>query len=280
MLEKLPPEVLLHVAFYLSFENVKKCREVSKSWQAQIENFGLFNSAVIVITPENENQFWESKLFKLVNTIRMTKFKNSKTDQSKYKGFLRLLAEKQNKERHWRLECVYIGNSLLVDVDSSSLIIPFLSNISTLHLIGSTIVDSVLVELMNELFHKCDLSLGTFLVHSRMINSTIIMRDTGRYISSSMGILQVNVKIEVEIKNQQDRDDYLRKIKIIDSNQEFYSTTVNEAAALNPRRMGFLMELENRIKPNTIIKVELDGERSKELFFRLLAADKMNVKVM
>ena len=77
MLEKLPPEVLLNVAFYLSFDNVKKCREVSKSWQAQMENYGLFNSAVIVITPENENQYWKSKLLRFVNTLRITKFKNS-----------------------------------------------------------------------------------------------------------------------------------------------------------------------------------------------------------
>ena len=115
MLEKLPPDVLLHVAFYLSFDNVKKCREVSKSWQAQMENYGLFNSAVIVITPENENQYWKSKLLRFVNTLRVTKFKNSKTDQSKYKGFLRLLAEKQSTNKHLRLECVSIKDFLLVD---------------------------------------------------------------------------------------------------------------------------------------------------------------------
>ena len=92
-----------------------------------------------------------------------------------------------------------------------------------------------------------------------------------------MGIFQVNVRIEIE--NQQNREDYFRKIKFIDSNQEYYSTTINESASLNPRIMGFLMEIENRIKPNTIIKIELDGERSKSLFFRLMAADSMNVKV-
>lgn len=254
MLEKLPPEVLLHVAFYLSFENVKKCREVSKSWQAQMENNGLFNSAVIVITPENENQYWKSKLLRFVNTLRITKFKNSKTDQSKYKGFLRLLAEKQSTKKHWRLECVSIEHFLLLD--SSSLVIPFLSNISKMHFIGSTICDFVLVELMNEIFHKTDLSLETFLVHSRMINSTIMKTDTRRYVSSSMGIFQVNVRIEIE--NQQDHEDYFRKIKFIDSNQEYYSTSINESASLNPRIMGFLMEMENRIKPNTIIKIEKD----------------------
>ena len=275
MLEKLSPEVFLNVTFYLSFDNVKKCREVSKSWQAQMENYSLFNSAVIVITPENENQYWKSKLLRFVNTLRITKFKNSKTDQSKYKGFLRLLAEKQSTNKHWRLECVSIEDFLLVD--SSSLIVPFLSNISKIQLIGSTIVDSVLVELLNELFHKCDLSLETLLVHSRVINSTIMKKDTGRHISSSIRMIQVNVRIE--IANQQVHEDYFRKIKIIDSSQKYYSTTINESASLNPINMGFLMEIENRIKPNTILKIELDGERSKSLFFRLMAADSMNVKV-
>ena len=51
-------EVFLYLAVYLTFESIKKCREVSSSWKIVIENSGLLSSAVVLVNPGSKVSHW------------------------------------------------------------------------------------------------------------------------------------------------------------------------------------------------------------------------------
>ena len=127
--------------------------------EIQIENSGLLRSAVLVIGPENEKLFSESKLFTIVNTTRITKFRREQSDT--VNGILK-------KINHCSLK--YLSVDCCVNMDST-LLIPFFSNLSEIHLTGTTIRDTVLVTLMDEFVQQSDFTLNTLTLDCRVINT-------------------------------------------------------------------------------------------------------------
>ena len=187
MIEHLPMEVFLYLAIYLTFESIKKCREVSSSLQTVIENSGLLSSAEILVNPENEERIIESKLFSIVNKIRITKFRREQS--VKVDGILKQILEKIN---HCSFKHLFLDCSVYVD---SSLLSSFFSKLQTIQLQLETIEDTVLVGLMNEFFHKSDFTLDTLILSCRVINTTIYKSEI---FSSMKSLNMVNGKIEME----------------------------------------------------------------------------------
>ena len=266
MIDYLPAEIFLHIALYLTFDSIKKCREVSSSWKTQIENSGLLKSAVLVIGPENEKLVSESKLFTIVNKIRITKFRREQSDT--VNGILK-------KINHCSLK--YLSVDCCVNMDST-LLIPFFSSLSEIHLTGSTIRDTVLVILMDEFVHKSDFSLNTLTLDCRVINTPISKAFSSLSLATRIdikhpclsSIFSVNVRIEIEHISASDH--YVGIIKITDRYEKIY---------LRPSHLSFVLDKKKRRNAGTAgIKIDLNGRNSKTLFFNLLAHEHTNVKAI
>ena len=268
MIENLPTEILLGIALYLTFDSIKRCREVCSSWKTQIENSGLLRSAVLVVSPENENFAPESKLFTIVQTIKITKFRREQSD--KVNGILKQYCNnKTNDQCSWN----YLSLDACINVNSS-LLTAFFSNLSRIDLRGPTIKDTVLVLLLNEFLVKSDFTLDTLILECRVINTTISKAQRFSSLASIIdikhpclsSIFSVNVRIEMEHSVS---DHYFGIMKISDRLQIKCS-----------RHMIFVLE-KKRINTDTAsIKIELNGHNSKTFFFNLLAHENINVKAI
>ena len=140
MIDNLPMEVFLYLAVYLTFESIKKCREVSSSWKTVIENSGLLSSAAVLVNPGSEERILESKLLSIVNKIRIIRCReNGEKDINKVNGILKQIFEKIN---HLSFKHLRLDYSVRVD---SALLIPFFTKMQTIQLTVATIEDTVLV---------------------------------------------------------------------------------------------------------------------------------------
>ena len=182
MIDNLPMEVFLYLAVYLTFESIKKCREVSSSWKTVIENSGLLSSAAVLVNPGSEERILESKLFSIVNKIRIIRCREK--DINKVNGILKQIFENIN---HLSFKHLRLDYSVRVD---SALLIPFFTKMQTIQLTVATIEDTVLVVLMNEFFPKSDFILSTLNLCCRMINTTI---SKSEIFSSLTSLFSVNV---------------------------------------------------------------------------------------
>ena len=269
MIENLPTEILLQIALYLTFDSIKRCREVCSSWETQIENTGLLSLAVLVVSPENKDLVSESKLFSIVQTIKVTKFRREQSD--KVNGILKQFRDKKkNNQCSWK----YLSLDACINVNSNMLF-PFFSNLTRIDLRGPTIKDTVLVVLLNEFFNKSDFTLDTLILECRVINTTISKAFQGSSFTSRVdikhpcltSIFMVNVKIEME---HSDSDHYFGIMKISDRLQK-----------QRLRHMSFVLDKGKRKDTGTSgIKIELNGQNSKTLFFNLLAHENINVKAI
>ena len=265
MFDYLPAEIFLHIALYLTFDSIKKCREVSSSWKTLIENSGLLRSAVLVIGPENEKLVSESKLFTIVNKIRITKFRREQSDT--VNGILK-------KINHCSLK--YLSVDCCVNMDST-LLIPFFSSLSEIHLTGSTIRDTVLVILMDEFVHKSYFSLNTLILDCRVINTPISKAFSSLSLATRIDITNpclssiFSVNVSIEIEHISASDHYVGIIKITDRYEKTY---------LAPSHLSFVLDKKRRNAGTAGIKIDLNGRNSKTLFFNLLAHEHTNVKAI
>ena len=89
MIDNLPMEVFLYLAVYLTFESIKKCREVSSSWKIVIENSGLLSSAAVLVNPVSEERILESKLLSIVKIRIIRCRENGEKDINKVSGIFK-----------------------------------------------------------------------------------------------------------------------------------------------------------------------------------------------